>query len=124
MLPNKCFLTFDFEYLYFVKLIGMWYKFISKIIYNGISIEIMKMLSCQCVFNCIKLNLSRKRRKLYILLILIIVFLERSYEIIRKYQKHPTYIETHFVPQYHASFPAITVCALHGYKSEVLEVKS
>ena len=60
---------------------------------------------------------------LIILLLLITVFLERSYEIIRKYQKHPTYIETHFVPQYHASFPAITVCALHGYKSEVLEVK-
>ena len=83
----------------------------------------MKKLSCQYILNCINSNLSRKRRNFYIFFILIIVLLERSYEIIRKYQKHPTYIETHFVPQYHASFPAITVCALHGYKSKVLEVK-
>ena len=57
------------------------------------------------------------------LLLLIAFFLERSYEIIGKYLKQPTYFDTHFVPQYHASFPALTVCSLNGYKLDVLQVR-
>ena len=57
------------------------------------------------------------------LLVLLIIFIERAYEILGKFSQHPTYFDIHFVPQYHASFPALTVCSLKGYKLEVLQVK-
>ena len=56
------------------------------------------------------------------LLVLLIIFIERVYEVIRKFVQYPTYFDIHFVPQYHASFPALTVCSLKGYKSKALQV--
>ena len=57
------------------------------------------------------------------LTVLIVVFLERTYKIINNFLRDPTSFETHYVPQYHANFPALTLCPMNGYKLEVLQVK-
>ena len=57
------------------------------------------------------------------LTVLIVVFLERTYKIIENFLRDPTYFETHYVPQYHADFPALTLCPMSGYKLQVLQVK-
>ena len=80
------------------------------------------------------MNRQRRMNKIYCLkllgsaigkvslAVLIFIFLERTYRIMHKFLSDPTYFETHYVPQYHAHFPAVTVCPLTGYKLAVLQV--
>ena len=48
--------------------------------------------------------------------------LERTYGTVKEFLSEPTYYETQYVPQYHAAFPALTICPLYGYKPSVLKV--
>ena len=54
--------------------------------------------------------------------VLSLCLLERTYGIVKEFLREPTYFETQYVPQYHADFPALTVCPFYGYKASVLEV--
>ena len=83
-----------------------------KIVYQQSPRE--KIMKCSDIFSFFLKKVS--------LLVLSIIFIERAYEVIGKYVQHPTYFDIHYVPQYHASFPALTVCPSNGYKSKVLQV--
>ena len=56
--------------------------------------------------------------------ILIIVFVIEIYNAIHHYLERPTYTESHLVRQYHADFPAISICSdSGGFKQDILKVK-
>ena len=55
--------------------------------------------------------------------ILIIVFVIEIYNAIHHYLERPTYTESHLVRQYHADFPAISICSdSGGFKQDILKV--
>ena len=55
------------------------------------------------------------------------LFIWLSYEAhgcLKEYSKKPTYTETHIVQQYHAAFPALSMCTMpNGYKEDIVKVK-
>ena len=73
-----------------------------------------------------KNTMSRKALKwMYYIcfVILIIVFVIEIYNAIHHYLERPTYTESHLVRQYHADFPAISICSdSGGFKQDILKV--